>query len=1111
MLPANDCGPLVPVLWSTAAKAWPTHPEGAVAHYAPLARALSETYTTDAHFAAYSAPAVARRLDSDAPAQLDGVDVVLFVIDVDCPEAHRDGKVASEAWRAVQRQRIDALRAAHPEFFGYDTRGGLRLIVTLADAHRIEGDRDSDSVLAWRRWYGLRLGYLWRVFGIEADPTCRDWTRLYRLPHATRTEGAAPESWPVYGTAPGVWTYQATADEEARNLDALRQLAERDQPTRGERGGRNPWADAFKHAGGVLHVPRAAPTPTAGHGGGVSTERRGSRVGAHDRARAALDAALPELAAEVQNAAHGAQNITLNANALRGFRLALATDDPAALVDVAGALRAAALSGRHPEARTDRTLTSAREAALRAGPATLNDRPPRAARGTPTPDHQELQRDPSPDGAERRDTYAAGANDANGCDTPSAGSDPLEDLAERIRAEGNPSLAFDPVVVNAACELQQGNPADFDALRRALKAAGVHLSGWDAAVKARGRELRTTEKAAAQREGMERARAKREALERQRIERAAERQREREAADNELAAHYADVTLDGAEFSMVPGRITRTTVDRRGEEHVVTLANFSAPIVSELLDFESPGAAPVLTYGHSVRIDGESAARAVEVSGKGWERGDWLGAIATHAAPAHGMERADLLRALRLFARVHRPTIRRRYGFTGWIQGEDTWRYVHAGEGGDAAPEGIGAKYALPPAPEGAELHAALDRVFALASVQPANVVLPLLGAVFRSVLGPSRCTVHVFGRGGLRKTTLVQLCARFFGSGVEYLSWANGRSEVGLTRSGRIVGDAVRLYDDLRLTGTGSDDKTRAIFEAVMRAQYDRTSEAKGKRDTQGLRDSGPSRSLLLSTGEVMPQGFTTAWRILSLELMDVSGHTREMMRDAEAGVYASVMAAFIRWLAPRIGEIRGNLRQRDDSAARRWELSGNDRTVELAGELAHGWLMFGAFLVEVSQRHADAFDALNPREALAGVVGAQADIVAGEDTAPRFVELLRDALGAGHCHVAVRTPNGRDVPPERPERWGWRWENNEHKPRGPRVGYLRSDGVAVVPTVALAAIEPLTRKRPLATDERTLRRDLAAADLLTREDTVQVRQGTGVRAPRCLLLKLEAFDEDT
>lgn len=348
---------MIPVLASNGLRAWPGHDHGGGARYLAIENALTTAWPTDAHFAAYRAPELPRRLDSGAPARLGGVAMVLFVVDVDCAEAHREGGATPDAWRVEQRVRIAALRADHPEFFAYETRGGLRLVVRLATPYIVEGERGGESAQGWRRWYVRRLGYLVRRYGIEGDPSCCDWTRLHRLPRATRDEGGDPEARPTHGpSAPGTWSYVPTADDDAADLDAVRVLAARNASSR--------WAAVARYFESPA-PPRGPELPLDG------VERSGVPARGDDtkRARAYFDAALPELLREIVDAPDKNQNNIIRDNSLRAFRLALAAG---ASPDVVGAQIAdAARAGKHPASRAAGTIASSRAAAMREGPATL--------------------------------------------------------------------------------------------------------------------------------------------------------------------------------------------------------------------------------------------------------------------------------------------------------------------------------------------------------------------------------------------------------------------------------------------------------------------------------------------------------------------------------------------------------------------------------------------------------------------------------------------------------------------------------------------------------------------------------------------------------------------
>jgi hypothetical protein len=234
---------------------WPLTPESlrkrltAEHHQCPeLGDALAAEYATDAHHTAYAPdPHAPRRLTRKAT---DHAPVVmqLVVFDVDCPSAHREHKAASDAWRAVEAPKVRALLEAHPGAVAFDTRGGYRVVALLEVPVAIANGADA---AAWSRFYLLQLGYLSRRFGIVADPACKDWQRLYRLPRATRDGGPSPERRAVRGDLrnPGVW--RASSDEAA-DLAELERLAASIP---------KPWASHARAAAAPTSLPPRAAKP----------------------------------------------------------------------------------------------------------------------------------------------------------------------------------------------------------------------------------------------------------------------------------------------------------------------------------------------------------------------------------------------------------------------------------------------------------------------------------------------------------------------------------------------------------------------------------------------------------------------------------------------------------------------------------------------------------------------------------------------------------------------------------------------------------------------------------------------------------------------------------
>jgi hypothetical protein len=175
--PASSPAPLIPVFASKAYRAWPKHDDGGRADYVSPAVAFARRYQSDAHFAAYSVPDTTRRLSTNAVGRVD-VQLRLIIFDVDA--ANHAG---SDEWWRSERAKLFDLLEEHPDGFIYRTRGGYRVVYQLSRPIEIRDDSDRYS---WWALYLAWVNYLRRRFDITADPACKDWTRLFRLPHVTR-------------------------------------------------------------------------------------------------------------------------------------------------------------------------------------------------------------------------------------------------------------------------------------------------------------------------------------------------------------------------------------------------------------------------------------------------------------------------------------------------------------------------------------------------------------------------------------------------------------------------------------------------------------------------------------------------------------------------------------------------------------------------------------------------------------------------------------------------------------------------------------------------------------------------------------------------------------
>jgi len=212
----SDKSPLVPVYDKDLTRSWPKHDDVPAVYYVPLSRVLETRYDFDAHFSAYSAPSVPKRLSTNPPAfeRIDGgVQMVALVVDVDDPVNHAIGEPARGEWLEVERRRAAGMQE-HFDAVYYETRGGYRLVILLEQPAVIASAEDYAE---WRLYYLTWLAHLHRRFGILGDPGCRDWTRAYRLPLVVRS-GKAEN--PVMTGTLGAVSFEPS-DEDLQELTRM--------------------------------------------------------------------------------------------------------------------------------------------------------------------------------------------------------------------------------------------------------------------------------------------------------------------------------------------------------------------------------------------------------------------------------------------------------------------------------------------------------------------------------------------------------------------------------------------------------------------------------------------------------------------------------------------------------------------------------------------------------------------------------------------------------------------------------------------------------------------------------------------------------------------------
>jgi len=210
--------PMVTVFQQQRVMGWPdsdgrTPREMDRGYVVPLATALTRSFTTDAHFVQYRSP-LARRMNGESLGRGVAMRSDVIVFDIDCEDTHGTSEEVPATWRHANRERVLALRAAHPGLAYYETRGGSRIVYLQPLPTEIS---TPDDAATWKQDYAVMVAYLGRVFGIDADYACADWTRFFRCPRATRKPGGKPEDRAIAGDPHNVqplWV-EPTADDLA--------------------------------------------------------------------------------------------------------------------------------------------------------------------------------------------------------------------------------------------------------------------------------------------------------------------------------------------------------------------------------------------------------------------------------------------------------------------------------------------------------------------------------------------------------------------------------------------------------------------------------------------------------------------------------------------------------------------------------------------------------------------------------------------------------------------------------------------------------------------------------------------------------------------------------
>ena len=376
-----------------------------------------------------------------------------------------------------------------------------------------------------------------------------------------------------------------------------------------------------------------------------------------------------------------------------------------------------------------------------------------------------------------------------------------------------------------------------------------------------------------------------------------------------------------------------------------------------------------------------------------------------------------------------KPTITK-YTSTGWFVIDDQPYFLH----NDGA---IGAtqhrrdlkaelkenlqRYSLPDPPKGEALQKAIRATLDFLKVGDASIAVPMFASVWRAPLGKVDFLAWAKGVTNSLKTSHAIVAQQFYGKDFDKkhlpATWSS-TANFNLARL-HSAKDVFTLIDDFVLRG-GRTDEGRQQSEADRFVRGVADGAFRGRLDAKHSDDTptrGP-RGLAWSTAETNPLRHSGQARMVNLTYQRTDDGTpisinsdklRACQRDAENGLYAQAMAAFIAFLAEHHNLIVNvNQRVRELSSAMSESLQeGLLRTPEILASLAVGIEYFLYFAKDAEAIDDEEYQSTWSHcwTTLASLGEGQTERLRDEDPARETLRLLKSVDQAGR--LMFRSPS--------------------------------------------------------------------------------------------------------
>lgn len=416
---------------------------------------------------------------------------------------------------------------------------------------------------------------------------------------------------------------------------------------------------------------------------------------------------------------------------------------------------------------------------------------------------------------------------------------------------------------------------------------------------------------------------------------------------------------NGHPYCIQYGEICRRKPD---EENGFPLCNFTAQIIKEI----------ALDDGYQVTRRYQIAGRLAEgvqlpdatvdateyLEPLKWIARDW-GARAIVSSGSH----YDLREAIQQLSTPEHHSL---YTHTGWREIDGRQVYLH--QGGAVGISGVSVQLDAPldraQLPEKVEEPTEAIRCsLKVLDCGPARVTIPLLGAIYlaplASILEPD-FALYLTGPTGSFKSELAALGQQHFGRfDRKHLPASWSSTENAIEAILFTLKDMLAVVDDFApQANRQQQQRQQQVADRVLRSVGNRAPRARLRADLSRHADR-PPRSLVLITGEQLPEGASINARLVVVEVNREEIDKNALSRAQEITArFPHAMRAYLEWLAPKIDSIKDEL-ERSKSEIRDWfrGVGGHMRQPESLSLLALGVACFLGC--------AEELEAINPDEA--------------------------------------------------------------------------------------------------------------------------------------------------